>query len=305
MRVLQFLTVPDTQICGVLAIPKDLSVVVEAVLAEWRSIRHTWDLVELADLPTDGTQLPVLVAACRHHGLPTSTRPDGVNPWIPLDTDWTQFYADRSRRLKKANNSNANRLHRAFRTVDIEWLTRESVEPIRYDALLLQLIELSAKSWKHTTGLTLNYPAPQAFIRRLVQHAYKDDWLSIFLLRLDGQAAAMEFQLIYKGHVHALRADYDEALSRHSPGSYLNWKLLQTLFGFGLLRYWMGPGDNPYKAHWTETADALSRLRIYGTTLRGQFFRFWDQRLRHWFTRKPLRPRTVPKSADGPDLETI
>lgn len=294
LRVLQFLTVPDTQLCEVLAAPDDLGAVVETVVAEWRRTRRAWDLIDLGYLPPDGSLLDVMRGACTRHGLTTTARTAGYNPWIALRDGWTSFYAGRSRRLKKANNLIANRLRRSFHAVEVRWRTAANLDPASFRETLGELVSLSANSWKRSTGLTLDQPGPNAFIHRLAQHAYANGWLSVWLLRLNGQAAAGEFQICYEGQVHALRADYNEALAQHSPGSYLNSKLIEGLFGNGLERYWMGPGDNPYKAHWTDTSEALTGLRIYGTTLRGKLLELWDRRLRAWLRSKlsAARPQT-------------
>jgi CelD/BcsL family acetyltransferase involved in cellulose biosynthesis len=182
--------------------------------------------------------------------------------------------------LKKANNLIANRIQREFKALEILWYASEQADGMTVDQLLEDVIQLSARSWKQSTGLTLDQPGPEAFIRRLVPHAATNGWLSVWILKLDGKLSASEIQLQYGGHVHALRADYDLSLRQHSPGSYLNWKLLESLFEKGLIRYWMGPGNNSYKAQWTEEFDSLSTLRVYSTTMRGRMLAFWDQTLR-------------------------
>ena len=76
--------------------------------------------------------------------------------------------------------------------------------------------------------------------------------------------------------VHALRADFDEACAQLSPGTYLNWKILETLFGAGLSRYYMGPGENAYKLRWSITGDPLITAHSYSPSLRGRTLSIWD-----------------------------
>ena len=92
----------------------------------------------------------------------------------------------------------------------------------------------------------------------------------------------MEYQLIYAGNVHALRADFDAACDEISPGSYLFRHLLESFFGRSLDRYYMGPGENPYKMRWTDEAEPLRRAIVYS--------RSWQGRA-EWLREAVLKPR--------------
>ena len=87
---------------------------------------------------------------------------------------------------------------------------------------------------------------------------------------LDKLPIAMEFQLIDDGHVFALRSDFDAAYEPLSPGSYLSRHMLVHLFGRGLRRYLMGPGENVYKYRWADGAEPVSTMTIYGRSIRGR-----------------------------------
>ena len=147
-------------------------------------------------------------------------------------------------------------------------------------AALETAIAISANSWKRSTGNSLDNPGPQAFIRRLSELAAPKGWLSLWLLLLDGEPMAMEYQLVFGRKVHALRADIIDGREEISPGSYLNRHQLEQLFGRGLQRYLMGPGDNPYKKHWTEAAEPLFQLRAYSPSARGRVAALWSLKIK-------------------------
>jgi CelD/BcsL family acetyltransferase involved in cellulose biosynthesis len=292
VRVLRFLTVPDTQRCAVLAAPHDQASIAAAAI-QWLRERRDWDLLDLEYFEPGSSTWECIRQAASRHGLVTAERDSTLNLHIDLTTDWKSFYATRSRRLKKANNLVANHLTRAHPEIEVRWLTRDTLPPEGLEALIEVICGLSARSWKRATGLSLDQPGPSAFIRRLAHHAYANDWLSVWLLELSGTPVAMEFQLIYRGHVHALRADFDEAHATLSPGSYLNWKLLESLFGKGCRRYWMGPGENRYKSHWTESGEHIGRLIIFNRSLRGVVLHIAENRVRPILARlRTLRPST-------------
>ncbi len=279
IRVMRFLSVPDTQHCAILAGPDDRTAVA-ALAIEWLKRRKDWDLLDLEHLRTAGPAWRGLEQAVAHHGLQTGKAEPSLNPRIDLTGDWKTFYATRSRRLKKANNLVANHLARAHADIELRRITRATLPGDNLESLMDIIAGLSATSWKRTTGLSLDQPGPAAFIRHLARVAHANDWLAVWLLELDGIPVAMEFQLVYRGHVHALRADFDEARSKLSPGSYLNWKILENLFGTGNRRYWMGPGRNTYKLHWTEQFESLTRMIAYSHSVRGRLLAIAEERIR-------------------------
>jgi CelD/BcsL family acetyltransferase involved in cellulose biosynthesis len=212
--------------------------------------------------------LPALAA----RSMPSDVQPDGNNPFILLDGTWTQFYASRSRSLKKANNLATNRLGKTG-AVRIEHIRAGDAQSC--SQALAAAIDVSRRSWKQSTGNSLDQPGPNAFIQSLSQAAQRRGWLSLWLAYLDDFPVAMEFQLVFDGNVHALRADFDAAREEVSPGSYLFRHLLESLFGHGLACYFMGPGENAYKARWTDKGAPVCIADCYNWTTRGRLLRVW------------------------------
>lgn len=268
VRQVEFVTCPDTQSAGVLAVRGAEQRVASAVAETLRSRAGDWDRLLLRYLDCESGAAVTLAEALSANGITARLTADQGNPWVALDRSWEDYYATRSRRLKKGNNHLANRLGRRFDAVDVEHVT--AGQGADAGPALEQAIGISAASWKGVTGNSLGGEGPEAFIRRLTQHSLEQGWLSLWLLRLDGVPAAMEYQLVYRGHVHALRSDYPESLAEFGPGRYLAWKILEASCGGALRRYWMGPGDNPYKARWAESEADLQQVMAFSPSARGR-----------------------------------
>ncbi len=266
--VLEPLGVPDTQRFDLIAAPADYGAVANRTLEHLAAERRSWDLVRLDRLTDLSAAASILRASGAEHDLRSAVAVDGDNPSVGLACRWAEYYATRSRRLKKANNYVANLLKRSGKAVELRHVTGVSAAG-EVETALSAAIEVSARSWKQKTSLTLDNAGPGAFIRRLTEHARRNDWLSLFVLKIDGQAAAIEYQLNFGGEIAALRADYDPRWEELSPGSYLSWRLLETLFGRGLTAYRMGPGRNEYKLRWADHQPQLLRLQIANRTWRG------------------------------------
>jgi CelD/BcsL family acetyltransferase involved in cellulose biosynthesis len=304
-RRLNLLTVPDTQVTDMIATPIHGPAVADTFVKALTTDRN-WDAMQLDFLQPEGSAMREFVPALRRHGFRFEIRDGGCNPFVRLSGSWDGYYAGRSRRLKKTNNLAANRLKK-IGTIRVEWLAPDGADDATYDRVLDSAVMISGQSWKRDTGNALDQPGPNAFIRALSRAGRKNGWLSIWLIHVDDKPLAMEYQLIYAGNVHALRSDFAATCEEISPGTYLFRYLLESFFGRGLERYFMGPGENPYKMRWTDEVEPLRRIVVYNHSFRGRRDWMWESvlkpKLRHVRDRflSPRRrvPETPPAETDG------
>lgn len=287
-QTLEFIQVPDVQQSNILASAENYADVATAI-TQYLNQRSDWDILKLSHLPKESADQKFLGQTLQVSGLRYRWSTQSGNPYINLGQNWADFYSSRSRRLKKGNNLAANRLKKAHDSITIDWLYGADVSDEQWSTALQAAKIISGNCWKNSTGLTLDHAGPAAFIDCLSNHAIANNTLSLWLVKLDDKPVAMEYQIIYQGYVHALRADYDEAFSELSPGSYLNWKLLEQLFEQPLQQYQMGPGDNPYKQRWAEGELELRTLTIYNNTLKGKILFWLNERIKP-FAKTVIKP---------------
>jgi CelD/BcsL family acetyltransferase involved in cellulose biosynthesis len=299
VRELHLLTVPDTQVCDILVAERHGTEAARAFAAYLVAHRRAWEVMRLSYLRPDSMIATRLATAMASMGCEVAKAGTPGNPFVSLGGDWTTYYAGRSRRLKKANNLAANRLAKAG-DVRVSWLEPGTPDDGRVAETVENVVAISKSSWKSETGTTLDRPGPGAFIRRLSAIAATRGWLSIWTLSLNGEAAAMEYQLVYEGNVHALRSDFRIGLEEISPGSHLSRTMLERMFGRGLDRYLMGPGNNAYKYRWAEATEPQVSVTVYSPSLPGRALGAWERRLkprlsaiRSWFD-KPSPPHSSP-----------
>lgn len=270
-RHLRFLTVPDTQSCDLLVDPASTTDVCHALVAHLVAVSGQWDSLHLERLAPRSVVETSLMPGLIQEGVHCELNPVDYNMFVDLKDVWSNYYISRSRRLKKAGNLAANRLARVGKS-QLESLGRE-MKRDDLEKILADVTNVSARSWKRQTGNSLDMPGPQAFIQKLTDLAFAQGWLSIWILRLRDEPIAMEYQLVYKGVVHALRGDFDEGYRKFSPGTYLNWRLLEGLFAGGLDRYYLGPGKNLYKKRWSDSGETLHTFICYSPTGLGRVWR--------------------------------
>lgn len=280
VRVIEFLSVADAETCDAIASTADMANTVDAFVAFLESADFQWDKLRLVKLAKESEFLRHLVARLDKSRLGHSIENRGFVAGLSLTDSWEEYYGRRSRRLKKGNNHAANKIKRVCAKPDINWIRAGSATAAELQAALENVITVSSQSWKTGVGNTLDQPGPLAFVRRLAEHATREGWLSIWLLCLDGKIAATELQLAYKGHVSALRADFSPEFEDLSPGTFLNWKILEGLFDASLDNYTMGPGQNAYKMRWAETSAEQTCIDVFAPSLRGRYLQLIDKRAR-------------------------
>jgi CelD/BcsL family acetyltransferase involved in cellulose biosynthesis len=295
-RALEFLTVPDVQLCDLIVADGEGIGVSSAFAAELHRRAGSWDALRLTHLPEESIAAGTLAHALRAEGIGAVCARWGGNPFIDLTTGWDAYYAARSRSVKKSINLAANRLRKCGE-VGVSWLQPGQRDGVT--AAVERIADISARSWKIETGNSLNYPGPVAFIRRLSALAAEQGWLSVWELNVGQRPVAMEYQLVFDGKVHALRSDFDAAFQEMSPGANLNRHLLETLFSASLRRYYLGPGDNPYKARWTDVAEPLFSLTAFSPSLRGRTLAAVETRLKPLV--RSLRQRFASSRSGEPE----
>ena len=275
-RLLQFLSVPDAQWCDLLIEPELGSTVARALASRLVQQSTSWDVLRLEHLAIRSQAARWFAPALNEQGVAARVDTVNFNLFVDLESGWPEYQASLSRSIKKTRNLAANRLGR-LGTASVQRLTAATIDAHGLGRCVDEIVKLSSNSWKQGTGTSLDRPGPQAFIRALTETAFAQDWLSVWFLRIGDVPVAMEYQLQWGGHIHALRADFDDSFKAVSPGTYLNFKMLEALFGSGHSRYFMGPGNNPYKSRWSEASEPVQTLTSYSPTIRGRAHAVWSE----------------------------
>jgi CelD/BcsL family acetyltransferase involved in cellulose biosynthesis len=274
VRCLGFLAAPDSPELDLLAVAEPRAVV--AAVLDHVAARSDWDVVALGKLAPTSTTLKALEEVAPAAWFRLERLRPVTSPYLTVVGDWEGFFRGRSQRFRKTVRSVQNRLERAGR-VSVEEHT--SVDPA--SPLFREIAELSRRSWKADPGVAIStMPRMVDFFAALTRRASARGWLSLWVLRLDGRAVAMEYQIQSAGTVYALRADYDAEFAALSPGSHLNQVIARALFERGdVHEYDMGPGDSEYKLRWATGAHQRVRLRLYGRRLYSRLARTFEERV--------------------------
>src|SRR5262249_5198080 len=223
VRVVGILDSPDTPFIEFPAVGP-LEEVVETFLNTLRE-RRDWDVLRLSNLPADCLTFKALGSALTGQFLWRVAR-RGQSPYLKVAGTWESFYRTKTQRFRKTCRSIENRI-RAYGEVTVE----EHCQVDPDGSLLRDVMEISRLSWKGPRGLAMaTMQGMPRFFRELTQRASTNGWLHLWVLRLNNQAVATEYHIGTDDQLHALRADFDPAFGALSPGAYLNFSIIRSLF---------------------------------------------------------------------------
>lgn len=287
----EFLSVPDTQVCDFMVLPSYRHLA-QAILISSLHCKD-WDKLRLHYLAEDS-----LIGSIYRDGIPHASLLETTqHAKVLIEHSFEAYYQTRSRRLKKGNNLCRNHLLKAG-AVSIKDISSFPVKDI-----LNTIKHISEHSWKKATKTTFDQAGPSAFIHHLTQIAQDNHWLSVWVLTLDNENIAYEYQISFLDKVHALRSDYLQAKQALSPGTYLNWQVLAKIFEQGKSIYCMGPGNNAYKKRWQNKIEPVYTFCHYSATLTGRILKTCEQNLAPKI--RPIRHQLESWLQKEPNQETI
>jgi len=222
--------------------------------------------LSITSLDREHQTLDACLDAAEEAGYRVVVRPFLRSLYIDVDGDWQAYEADLGDNLVR-------NLRRARRQLDREG--RVSVDVVtggeQLDECLREAFLVENSSWKGAAGTSiLSDPRTQRFYTAVGRWAAERGILRLSMLRVDRRPLAMCFALQEHGVCHLLKAGYDAAYGRYSPGSLLMQAMVQRCFEDRLSRIELNGDAEPYKQSWTKVAREYQRLEAFAPTVAGQ-----------------------------------
>lgn len=295
VRTLSFICSSETPETDLIMVPEAREETLRAFVRYFYGGKPAiWDAVSLGQWPADSPNAKALTRLLETSHRAHFAGVSSIVPYVPIAGDWESFWQSRSYLFRKSRRGILNRLKRSG---EVEIL---ALGGDRSEEALRLYFQVSERGWKQAERLSAaSRPELRRFFESLTRAAGRRGWLRVWVLRIGGEAVAVEYHIESAGRVHALRADYDEAWAAHSPGACLEYHILRQLFAEGFREYSTGPGTDDYKRRWTEHERTNVSLTLCRSTLRGVGVWFLEavllQALRR--ARRGLKPTAAPAKA--------
>ena len=265
IRKIGFMTCPDTQVVDFIVEDSRRSEVLMAFLEYmFQKRKGAWDMLTLEQWPVESINFKTLQAILQGQRRKFFTGIWSVTPYIRIKGEWEPFLQSLSVRFRKTRRNITNRIAK-LNKIEIQCSREDPTGSVFKD-----VVAVSGKSWKQEEGIAVtSREETNRFFAALTDAAGPNGLLLIWILKVDGTPIAMEYDLEADGKVYALRADFDEAYKEYSPGAYLEYQIVKSLFEGGYQEYNIGPGLNAYKLQWTDQFRENKALHICNDNLKG------------------------------------
>jgi CelD/BcsL family acetyltransferase involved in cellulose biosynthesis len=225
-----------------------------------------WDLAVFENVPHESYLYESFVNWSESKRLPALARKTMSSPFLKTKGSWEEFLESRSRNLKRSLRKKESKLFGAGK-MTIERFT----DAASAAAVMETLFKLGERSWKARGGRAIGSGrASRAFYSCLAESFGKENEVSIWLMRLDGEPVAFEFHLTRGRQVQALRAEFDESYREMGAGSVLDKEIVKSLFELGFDEYDMGGEADFYKLRWSDTSRQHSELLAFNDSVTGK-----------------------------------
>jgi CelD/BcsL family acetyltransferase involved in cellulose biosynthesis len=146
-------------------------------------------------------------------------------------------------------------------------LDRVTTDAERREALSA-LAVWSERRWKDCGGSTaFMTPAVRAFQDRVTERALEQGWLLMYVLRLNGKAAAVMYGFNYGGRFYFYQHGFDDRYKAQSLGLALMGLTIRAVIDEGTREFDMLWGVEPYKFLWAREVCALQRIELFPSTI--------------------------------------
>ena len=267
MRKVGFISCPDTPYADFIVSDHRREEVLKAIFTHLFVMKkQEWDVVTLRQWPSNSKNYLAIQDCLSQYSERTTTETASFTPFIELKGDWNSFLLSRSARYRKTRRNIVNKIAK---------LDHVEIQCVRMDSQgkeFREVVGITERSWKFQEGVAIASTEPmKKFFKELTKIAGERGWLLLWVLRINGAPVGMEYDIVGERTVHALRADFDEAYSEFSPGTYLETEILQRLFQDDEYDvYYTGPGVNSYKLHATENTIENVVINIFNSNVKGK-----------------------------------
>lgn len=214
-----------------------------------------------------GARLAALLAG---EGWSATLTDDGTCPIVPLAGHTFDSYLGT---LGSSHRANVRRRVKAMgQRFDMRFeLVTDHAERCQ---LLAVLAEYSERRWKDQGGSTAFIsPEIRAFQDEATRRALDRGWLRMYVLRLNGETAAVMYGFQYGGRFYFYQHGYDDKYKDHSVGLVLMALTIRAALEEGTREFDMLWGVEPYKFLWAKEARVLQRAELFPVHFGGTIHR--------------------------------
>jgi CelD/BcsL family acetyltransferase involved in cellulose biosynthesis len=227
------------------------------------------DTIQLDHVRTPGSLSECLTGRLSAVGWTVRSQSIGVCPLIRLSGHtWDSL-------LGTFGSSHRANVRRRIRGLSASYdMAFELVnDEARRRAVFPELVTLHNQRWEDRGGTAFHTEASRCFHDEATRLLLERGWLRLYVLTLNGDTAAVQYLLAYKGRVYFYQHGYDAKYSSQSVGLVSFALAIRSALEEGAKEFDMLWGDESYKQLWAHDSRSLVRLDLFPSDGSGQLHR--------------------------------
>jgi len=258
-RVVRFLGDGRADYCDVLGSRQDPEVTLALLQAVLRS--HSWDVIELNNLPEASATPGLIRDLCHDRGFPLRTDQQYICPTLLISG--LEGFAH-SVRNKASLRRRENHFRRQGRLTCSHLRSFAEIEPY-----LDRFFEQHISRWASTRSPSLFLDGRnRCFYRELAQSLSGESWLLFSVLELNGEPIAFHFGFDYGNSLIWYKPSFNIQKASGSPGLVLVKHLIDFALSNNRCELDFTVGDEPFKRRFTNTTRRTLSVRVYRDSAR-------------------------------------
>jgi CelD/BcsL family acetyltransferase involved in cellulose biosynthesis len=208
--------------------------------------RREWCVLNLKGIRRDSQLMPRLIDKANKAKLSLQKKDLQETVYIDLNSTWEEYFNGLSKNRRKKIRRSLNLLGRQGK-----WEVRQIRTKREFEQFYPSMLRISRKSWKGNVSSDIaSVEGDNLFYRDFSYIAAKSGWLRLWILEVEGNGIAFQWQIEYGDTTTSFRTDFDLDYERISPGVCLRIEILKKLFESNLRFYDMGSAQYGQKKIW-------------------------------------------------------
>lgn len=266
----------------------------EVAAAAWQAIAGdpTWDVVEVLDVPENGS-FERLVNRAQREGFLVGSWSTRKSPLLRIPPAGSDPYLNCPKSFRTFRKRLGGKLDKLRLRGNVSFC----VETAAYEDALARFLLLESSGWKgkNHTAIASNAQST-GFYSSVVESLHQRGQLRLYSLCLDGRAISMHLGLMMEGVYYSPKVAYDEDFSSFAPGHLLVQHIIGDLAAHGGHTFeFLGPRAQ-WKQVWAQECVEHRNWYIFRATIRGRSLHALTMRLAPLIRSLRHRMRGDPQS---------
>jgi CelD/BcsL family acetyltransferase involved in cellulose biosynthesis len=241
--------------------------VFEAITSYLIDRKIQWHFLRLHPISADSQLLVHLEKEARERGIPFEKKVVFSNACIHIEGEEKKNVLQQLTKHRKKFNNLEQKLKQQG---EIKYVEYNSLAEVSYEDIL----DIEKRSWKWNTGVSINSIVYGDFYRLFAEEASKKGWFRLWLLEINGEKIAYDYNTEFAGSVETLKGSYDMTYNKYSPGVLLTWREVEYFSNNGIKRINLLWGDIKAKQRWVPTIELHYEVFVFNDTIASRFIHF-------------------------------